>query len=82
MQIARAAFVSLTLLLGCNAGSSDSSSSDAAPSTSTSTSTNAAGGFDVAKLERESAAAMTQAMALPGRSAGRERRRGADVRRR
>jgi hypothetical protein len=67
MQIARAAFVSLTLLLGCNAGSSDSSSNDATPSTSTSTSsTNAGGGFDVAKLERESAAAMTKAMALPG----------------
>jgi hypothetical protein len=67
VHIARVALVSLTLLLGCNAGGSDASSNDAAPSPSPSTSSaNAGGGFDVGKFERESSAAMLEAMARPG----------------
>lgn len=62
--IARAALVSLTLLLGCNTGGSESSSSDATPSSSTNASAGA--GLDVTKLERESSAAMLAAMSSPG----------------
>jgi hypothetical protein len=58
MQIARAALVTLTLLLGCNDGGG-SSAADAKPSAA------ASSGFDVAKFEREGAAAMTAAMAKP-----------------
>jgi uncharacterized protein YfcZ (UPF0381/DUF406 family) len=63
MQIARAALLSVTLLLGCNDGGGASSAGDATPSTSASTSTTA--GFDAAKFEREGAAAMTAAMSRP-----------------
>lgn len=58
MQIARAALVTLTLLLGCNDGGG--SSARAATSGA-----NARSGFDVAKFGRDGAVAMTAAMTKP-----------------